>query len=114
MKTDPALEACNALVRHLLSRLVDDPEFIDCSGKLTRTYELLMDAAIALHPSEVRSVIEQRIRREREAIRKYRSLDSFRQRAEAERDELREKLKRIAEDYGLDEDAMRAIARGAL
>jgi hypothetical protein len=111
---DPAREACNALVRHLLSRLVDDPEFIECSGRLTRTYELLMDAAIALHPSEERTSIERRILDERSAILKYRPLLSYRVRAEQERDELRALLVCIAEDYTLDEHSMRALARGAL
>lgn len=111
--TERANKAAKALVSHLISRLIDDPEYIDCSGRHTRTYELMLDAATELFPSEKRDEIERRIVEERNAIKKYRPLESHRSRAESERDQLRVLLVKIAEDYTLDEAAMREIARSA-
>lgn len=105
-------DKCVALVDHLLKRLVDDPEFIECSGKLTRTYELLLDAASAISGSP-RAQIELEVTAARKDVESYRPLESRATHYAKQRDAAHEALSKIAEGW-LDADEARRVAREAL
>lgn len=109
---DPTIEKCRALVEHLVRRLYDDPEFIECSGKLTRTYELLLDAASAVY-RKPREQIAQQIQSARKEIESYRPLVSHATRFREERDRAHVALNKIIDDH-LEGDEARRVAEEGL
>lgn len=99
-----------ALIKHLITAQIDNPDHIHLIAPLTQSYDLLLDAAADLFV-QPRADIERQIKEQRAKIESYRPLvpEVCRQRDKAERYERA--LNEIAYDHPASE---RDVARRAL
>jgi hypothetical protein len=102
--------AAEALIRHLISSQVDNPDHIHLISPLTQSYELLMAAAVEL-TSRPRADIERDVKATRSRIESYRPLvaEVVRQRDKANRFERA--LNEIAYEHPVEPER---IARQAI